>query len=164
MISANPGIRPITLAAASSGMSAAITLPARVIIPFIGFAATTVRPLARSPSTQENIKQKKAVTAMPGEDRPRSCSGVDLNGHDPDGEINGDSAFVRDMVSTCPGRYNSYAKCIDIRRVVSHVPLADLRAKITIDPLLSVRCPFSTKPAASGQAKCSLSVYALPSG
>ena len=65
-ISARPGINPSTLAAASKGISPANTLPARVMIPLIGLASTTVRPLANSASIQENMKQKKAVTAMPG--------------------------------------------------------------------------------------------------
>jgi primosomal replication protein N len=52
-------------AAASNPQSSPDALTVRVIIAAIGLAEVVVRVLAKSSSTQENIKQKKAVTPMP---------------------------------------------------------------------------------------------------
>ena len=56
----------MTLAAANMEKSADKTPPARVITPPIGLALTAVSPLAIKNSTHENMKQKNAVTAIPG--------------------------------------------------------------------------------------------------
>ena len=52
-------------AAASRPQSSPEALTVRVMIAAMGLAAVVVNVLARSNSTQENMKQKNAVTPMP---------------------------------------------------------------------------------------------------
>ncbi len=66
MMSTMPGISPSTLAAESSAMSPASTPAARVMMPAMGLASMVVSALASMYSIHENMKQKKAATAMPG--------------------------------------------------------------------------------------------------
>ena len=66
MMSTMPGIRLMTLAAESSAMSPDSTPAARVMMPAMGLASIVVSALASMYSIHENMKQKKAATAMPG--------------------------------------------------------------------------------------------------
>ena len=54
-----------TPAAASSPQSRPEALTVRVMVAAMGLASVVVRVRASSSSTQENMKQKKAVTPMP---------------------------------------------------------------------------------------------------
>src|SRR5690606_28349389 len=64
-ITSMPGRMVSTPAAASTPQSMPDAETVRVMTETMGLASTEVRVLASSSSTQENMKQKKAVTPMP---------------------------------------------------------------------------------------------------